>query len=60
MLAEQHDEWIEGRRYFGLDGPFNATRSRLAILVRCSMPMNAQSWSACAVRTPNCVWTVSF
>lgn len=19
MLAEQHDEWIEGRRYFGLE-----------------------------------------
>ena len=32
----------------------------LAILARCWMPMNAQSWSACAVRMPNYVWTVSF
>ena len=26
----------------------------------CSMPMNAQSWSVCAVRMPNYVWTVRF
>ncbi len=30
------------------------------ILARCSMPMNARSWNACAVRMLNCVWTVSF
>ena len=28
MLAEQHDEWTEGRRYFGLDV---LTRSRLTL-----------------------------
>ncbi len=39
---------------------FNAKRPRLAILARCSMLMNAQSWSVCAARTPNYVWTVSF
>jgi len=38
----------------------NAKRPRLAILARCWMLMNAQSWSACAVKTPNYVWTVSF
>jgi len=27
---------------------------------RCSMLMSAPSWSGCAKRTPNCVWTVSF
>jgi transposase-like protein len=35
-------------------------RLRLAILARCWTPMNAQNCSACAVRTPNYVWTVSF
>jgi putative transposase len=28
MLAEQHDEWIEGRRYLGLDV---LSRSRAAL-----------------------------
>jgi putative transposase len=28
VLAEQHDEWIEGRRYLGLDV---LTRSRAAL-----------------------------
>jgi putative transposase len=28
VLAEQHDEWIEGRRYFGLDV---LSRSRLTL-----------------------------
>jgi hypothetical protein len=27
---------------------------------RCLMPMNAQSWSVCAGKTPNYVWTVDF
>jgi len=30
LLAEQHDEWIEGRRYFGLDV---LARSRLTTVV---------------------------
>src|SRR6188472_4551835 len=38
----------------------NGTRLQLAILARCWMPMSAQSFSVCAVRTPNYVWTVSF
>ena len=25
VLAEQHDEWIEGRRYLGLDVPVSTT-----------------------------------
>ncbi len=29
VLAEQHDEWIEGRRYFGLDV---LQRSRLTLI----------------------------
>jgi putative transposase len=29
VLAEQHDEWIEGRRYFGLD-VLNRSRANLA------------------------------
>ena len=38
-----------------------ATQAACAgILARCLMPMNARSWSVCAVRMPNCVWTVSF
>jgi transposase-like protein len=32
----------------------------LAILARCSMLMNAQSWSVCAGKTPNYGWTVHF
>ena len=39
---------------------FNARRPRLAILARCLMPMNAQSWSVCAEKTPNYGWIVSF
>ena len=35
-------------------------RPRLVILARCWMLMNAQSWSVCAERTPNYVWTVHF
>ena len=31
-----------------------------AILARCLMLMSAQSWSVCAGRMPNYVWTVSF
>jgi hypothetical protein len=31
---------------------------RLAKLARYLMPMNARSWSVCAGRTLNCVWTV--
>jgi len=38
----------------------NAKRPRLAILAACLMLTSAQSWSVCAVRTPNYVWTVSF
>ena len=38
---------------------FNANRPRLAILARCSMPMNAQNWSVCAEKTLNYVWIVS-
>ena len=39
---------------------FNVKRPRLAILARCLMPMNVQSWSVCAAKMPNYVWTVSF
>ena len=39
---------------------FREQAARLAILVRCLMPMNVQSCSVCAGKTPNYVWTVSF
>ncbi|BCQ10171.1 IS256 family transposase [Mycobacterium heckeshornense] len=39
VLAEQHDEWIEGRRYLGLDV---LTRAR-AVLTSPSEPANPQS-----------------
>jgi len=35
VLAEQHDEWIEGRRYLGLDV---LARSRLSLLGDCAAP----------------------
>jgi transposase-like protein len=30
------------------------------VLLGCLMLMNAWSWSVCAVKMPNCVWTASF
>nr|WP_307857469.1 transposase [Mycobacterium sp. SM1] len=39
VLAEQHDEWIEGRRYLGLDV---LTRSR-AVLATTDQPVDDQS-----------------
>ena len=39
VLAEQHDEWIEGRRYFGLDV---LTRARAA-LTRTDQPTVQQT-----------------
>jgi hypothetical protein len=49
-----------GEQVLGVGCAFNAKRPRLAILARCLVLMNAQSWSVCAVRTTNYVWTVSF
>jgi len=38
VLAEQHDEWIEGRRYLGLDVP---SRAR-AVLASPGKPANTE------------------
>jgi hypothetical protein len=48
VLAEQHDEWIEGRRYFGLDV---LQRSRLTLIStptseEVSQPLTATAISA--------------
>ena len=49
-----------GEQLLGRGCAFNAKRPRLAILAGCLMPMNAQSWSVCAEKSPNYVWTMSF
>ena len=49
-----------GEQVLGRWVRLHARRPRLAILARCLMPMNARSWSVCAEKTPNYVWTVSF
>ena len=39
MLAEQHDEWTEGRRYLGLDV---LARSRMTLLADPSTTNNSE------------------
>jgi len=45
---------------WGVGCASNAEPCWLVILARCWMLMNAQSWSVCAVKMLNYVWTVSF
>jgi transposase-like protein len=47
VLAEQHDEWIEGRRYLGLDV---LTRARAA-LAPAEQPANQQTANTPALTT---------
>jgi putative transposase len=43
VLAEQHDEWIEGRRYLGLDV---LSRSRAALTSTAQEPPTAPALTA--------------
>jgi hypothetical protein len=51
---------VSVNKSWGVGCASNAKRPLVGILPECSMLMNAQSWSVCAVRMPNCVWTVRF
>ena len=43
VLAEQHDDWIEGRRYLGLDV---LARSRISLLDDATTPVDTEAISA--------------
>jgi putative transposase len=46
VLAEQHDEWVEGRRYFGLDV---LQRSRLTLITNTAEKETSQPLTATAI-----------
>jgi transposase-like protein len=46
VLAEQHDEWIEGRRYFGLDV---LQRSRLTLITNTAENQTSEPLTATAI-----------
>ena len=46
VLAEQHDEWIEGRRYFGLDV---LQRARLTLITNTAKNQPSEPLTATAI-----------